>query len=165
MDVFVSQRTRGGFQEMRFFSVPVKLRDRCSRLPLVVALGITAVACDSTGGPFGHRQYQGDYYLALLDGAGLPAPLIDDPWYRFEVTEGKLTLNSNQSFSVRLDHRVIQGPDTVSGFTVETGAYIVYGRELRLLFDDGVIVQNVIDLSEIRGMRDGHMWVHRRKSL
>jgi hypothetical protein len=150
---------------MRFFSVPVKLRDCCSRLQLVVALGITAVACDSTGGPFGHRQYHGDYYLALLDGAVLPTPLVDDPWYRFEVTGGKLTLNSNQSFSVRLDHRVIQGSDTVTGSTVETGAYIIYGEELRLRFTDGVIVQNVIDFSEIRGMRAGHMWVHRRKSL
>ena len=68
-----------------------------STLAALAAIGFTVAACgNDSNAP--DRSHVGAYDMVSVDGQPLPVKLIDEPGYVFQVTDGSLTLNSNNTF-------------------------------------------------------------------
>ena len=103
----------------------------------LVALAVLALACGDDG-PTGAFRAAGVYALQTIDAQAPPVLTWQEGTSKDEVTAGRLLLNEDRSYSVRLTTRSTRGAAVTTaenehGF----GAYTVTGAALALVPDGG----------------------------
>ena len=103
------------------------------RLMLAAAV-LAACGGDSATGP---GSVTGAYELQTIDGDALPFVVAEIGEDRLEITGGRLTLNADNSFSDRLDFRLIEDGETTTDSETVTGTYEVSGSSVTLEYQGG----------------------------
>jgi hypothetical protein len=129
---------------------------------LVLSLMIVGTACGTGDGLLAPAAYEGTYSLQIVNGLPLPQPLVNDPWYRLEVTAGTLTLKRGYAFTVRYDTRVTEWEEVHIGYSTATGTYAVRDGKLVQRFSTGESLESEMVNAEIREPNFAHIWVRSR---
>jgi hypothetical protein len=101
---------------------------------LVAAALLVLTACSDSTGPNAHV---GSYTLVSVNGQGLPEVVFQDGSETVEFTGGVVTLNSNGTFSDRIDFRITTSTEVFDDSDTITGTYTITGNNVTLNPSDG----------------------------
>lgn len=104
---------------------------------LLLVLFAFVAACGEDKTVTGPASVAGSYHLDTVNGAPLPAVVAQLGTSKVEVTQGTLSLNSDDTFSGNLETRTTSGSSVTTDQNPVNGTYTVAGNVMTFNFSDG----------------------------
>jgi len=104
------------------------------RTILLLGVALTLAACgrDSSVGPK-PTDITGTYQLTTFDGNELPVTVVDLGAYQIQLTADTLVLDSDGSYSMDFDYRILDSGNTRSAADHASGTWTADGQTITLV--------------------------------
>jgi len=118
---------------------------------LAVALTAATFASTACGGgdSIGPNSVTGTYTLQSVNGAGLPAAILEDASYKLEVLSGSYTLSSNNTYSATASFKETDNGVVTPTTQFETGTYTLHGSSVTFTDSDDFQTDGTISGSDL----------------
>ena len=131
---------------------------RFLRLLLATAM-LAACGGDGATDP---SSITGAYDLQTVDGDPLPFVFFEIGADRLEITGGRITLNADETFSDRIEFRIIEDGVTSDNSETVTGTWEANGTDLTLTYQNGAESTVTISARTLTQVVEGITFVYRK---
>ena len=126
---------------------------------LVAAALVVLAACTDSTGPNSHI---GSYTLLRINGQSLPQVIDQDASSTLEVTGGVVTLDSDGTFTDRIDFRFTTATSVETDSDIATGFYTITGDNVTFESDDGFTYSMALSGRTLTQVEPGITLVYQR---
>ena len=131
-------------------------------LVLCLALFLPLAACGDDDGVGPGADVVGTFNLQTINGAALPAVVLQIGADRIEITSGSIALNENRTFSAALTFRETVGGVVTTETETDSGTYTVSGNTVQLTAANGTVATATISGNTLTSNQQGFNLVYRK---